>query len=150
MGNADVNAFLDRVTPAKRARDARRLVKLMREVTGEEPVLERTIVGFGRYHYRYESGREGDAPGAAFAPRRQASAIYLSDGTASHEADLAKLGPHTAGVGCVYLKDLDDIDLEVLKRIVRRSYLTLTRGTYGLRARRSDPSSPPHHSRPID
>lgn len=70
---------------------------------------------------------------AAFAPRRQTSTDHLSDGIGSHEAELAKLGPHTAGAGCIYLKDLDDID--VLKHILRRSYQTLTRDSYSLRAR---------------
>lgn len=134
MNTNDLNAFLDRVTPAKRARDAKRLLELMRDATGEEPKLQGTIVGFGEYHYKYESGREGDAPAAAFAPRRQASTIYLLDGVGSHKAALAKLGPHTTGVGCVYIKDLDDVDLDVLKGIVHRSYETLTRDTYGLRA----------------
>ena len=134
-GSDDLNAFLDRVTPAKRARDARRLLELMREVTGEEPALQGTIIGFGQYHYRYQSGREGDAPAAAFAPRKQATTVYLSDGIGSHENELARLGPHTAGVGCIYLKDLDDIDLDILKNIVRHSYQNLTRDIYGLRAR---------------
>lgn len=135
MGAEDLDAFLEQVTPVKRARDAKLLLELMREVTGEEPKLQGTIVGFGQYHYRYESGREGDAPAAAFAPRKQASVVYLSDGIGSHEADLARLGPHTAGVGCIYLKDLDDIDFDVLTSIVRRSYQSLARDTYGLRAR---------------
>lgn len=135
MVTEDLDTFLDRVTPAKRARDARRLVDLMREATGEEPTLRGTIVGFGQYHYRYDSGREGEAPAAAFAPRKQASTVYLSDGVGSYEAELAKLEPHTSGVGCIYLKDLDDIDLDVLTHIVRRSYRTLSRGSYGLRAR---------------
>lgn len=138
----NLDAFLDRVTPARRARDARRLLELMREATGEEPVLHGTMVGFGHYHYKYESGREGDAPAAAFAPRKQASTVYLLDGISSHEAELARLGPHTTGVGCLYIKDLDEVDLDVLKRIVQRSYQTLTRATYGLRAREGgqDPS----------
>jgi len=137
----EIDRFLDAVTPQKRARDARRLLALMGEVTGEEPRLWGTIVGFGEYHYKYESGREGDSPAAAFAPRKSASTVYLADGIAAHEQELAALGPHTTGVGCLYLKDLDDVDLEVLTRIVRRSYETLTRGTYGLRAREGGQSS---------
>jgi hypothetical protein len=123
------------VTPAKRARDARRLVDLMREATGEDPALRGTIVGFGEYHYRYDSGREGDAPAAGFSPRRQASTIYLLDGVAAHEDALARLGPHSTGVGCVYIKDLDAVDLAVLAEIVAASYRTLTAGTFGSRAR---------------
>lgn len=68
-------------------------------------------------------------------PRKQASVIYLADGVGSHETDLARLGPHTTGLGCVYVKALEDIDVDVLKHIVERSYQALTRDTYGLRAR---------------
>jgi hypothetical protein len=107
----------------------------MREATGEDPALRGTIVGFGEYHYRYDSGREGDAPAAGFSPRRQASTIYLLDGVAAHEDALARLGPHSTGVGCVYIKDLDAVDLAVLAEIVAASYRTLTAGTFGSRAR---------------
>ncbi len=133
--NAELSAFLDQVTPAKRARDALRLVELMRKITGAEPRLWGTIVGFGEYHCEYERGRTGAGPAAAFAPRKQGSTVYLPDGTGSHERDLNRLGPHTAGVGCLYLKNLDDVDLEVLQLIIRRSVRTLTSGSYGLRAR---------------
>ncbi|MGI6877355.1 DUF1801 domain-containing protein [Microbacterium sp. gxy059] len=131
----DLDAFLEKVAPARRRDDARRLVALFREATGEDPVLWGSIVGFGSYHYRYASGREGDGPAAAFAPRRQASTVYLSDGVGAHEEDLARLGPHTTGVGCLYLKDLAQIDLDVLARIVRRSHAALTAGVFGDRAR---------------
>ena len=131
----DVRRFVDAVTPERRRRDAETLLELMHRVTGLPPQLQATAIGFGHYHYRYESGREGDAAAAAFAPRKAATVVYLMDGVAAHASDLAKLGPHTSGVGCVYLKNLDDVDLEVLERIVAKSYRTLTAGTYGLRAR---------------
>lgn len=130
-----VQSFLDSVAPAKRARDAAVLLRLMSEVTGERPDLQGTIVGFGSYHYRYASGREGDAPAAAFAPRRPATTVYLMDGVAAHSEQLAALGAHTTGTGCIYIKDLDDIDLDVLRAIIGASYANLTAGTYGLRAR---------------
>ena len=129
-----IAAFIDRVTPAKRARDARRLLEILGEATGETPELRGTIIGFGEYHYRYDSGREGDAPAAAFSPRRQASTIYLLDGVAAHEEALGRLGPHTTGVGCLYIKDLDDVDTDVLAAIVAASYRTLNAGTFGGRA----------------
>ena len=131
----DVRRFIDAVTPERRRRDAETLLALMHRATGRPAHLQGTIVGYGTYHYRYDSGREGDAAAAAFAPRKAATTIYLMDGVAAHATDLAVLGPHTTGVGCVYLKNLDDIDLEVLERIVAGSYRTLTSGTYGLRAR---------------
>ncbi|GAA1975682.1 DUF1801 domain-containing protein [Microbacterium pumilum] len=131
----DVGAFIAGVTPAKRRRDADTLVALMERVTGEEPVLWGSIIGFGRYHYRYESGREGDAGAAGFAPRKAATVIYLPDGVGAHTDSLGRLGAHTTGVGCLYLKDLESIDLAVLEEIVRSSYSTVTAGTFGQRAR---------------
>jgi len=131
----DVVELLDSVAPAKRRRDAETLLVLMREVTGEPPVRHGTAIGFGSYHYRYDSGREGDAPAAGFAPRKAATSIYLMDGVGSHATELARLGPHTTGVGCLYVKDLEQVDLAVLERILRASYRTLTAGTFGQRAR---------------
>jgi hypothetical protein len=101
----------------------------MRRVTGEEPAYRGKLVGFGTYHYRYASGREGDAPAAAFAARGEATVVYLADGVDAHSGDLARLGPHTTGVGCLYLKDLASVDLGVLEEIVASSYATLSGGT---------------------
>ena len=131
----ELRTFLDAVEPAKRRRDSETLLALFHEITGQPPVLQGTVVAFGSYHYRYASGREGDAAAAGFAPRKAAMSVYLMDGIGAHSADLAQLGPHTSGVGCLYLKDLEQIDLAVLERIVRASYETLTSGTYGQRAR---------------
>jgi hypothetical protein len=131
----EVTAHIAQVSPAKRRRDAATLLEVMRRVTGTEPTLHGSIVGFGTYHYRYESGREGDAPAAAFAPRRTATVLYLPDGVGAHEHALSELGPHDTGVGCLYLKDLEAIDLDVLTGIIARSWSTLTADTYGKRAR---------------
>jgi hypothetical protein len=130
-----VQAHLDGVTPQKRRRDAQTLLELMTRVTGETPRLWRSVIGFGQYHYKYASGREGDAPAAGFAPRKAATSISLCDGIGRYDEQLKQLGPHTTGVGCLYIKDLDKIDLSVLEAIVTESYRTLTAGTYGLRAR---------------
>lgn len=127
--------FLARVTPAKRRTDAQTLVGLMSKITRQEPILWGTIIGFGRYHYKYNSGREGVAPAAGFAPRKAATTIYLPDGVGSHQAGIERLGPHTTGVGCVYIKDLSSVDLGVLEAIISASFRTVTDGTYGLRAR---------------
>ena len=94
-----------------------------------------SIVGYGAYHYRYPSGREGDAPAAGFSPRKAATTVYLADGVGQHAELLERLGPHEPRVGCIYLKDLSDCDLEVLEEVIRRSYVTLTRSTYTKRAR---------------
>jgi Domain of unknown function (DU1801) len=130
-----VQAHLDGVTPEKRRRDTQTLLELMDRVTGESPRLWGGIVGFGQYHYKYKSGREGDAPAAGFAPRKAATVIYFSDGIARYEERLKRLGAHSTGVGCLYIKDLEKVDLPVLEAMIAESYRTLTTGTYGLRAR---------------
>jgi hypothetical protein len=135
MMDDTVREYIDAVTPAKRRRDAETLLGLMARITGEPARVSGTMVGFGEYHYRYESGREGDAPAAGFAARKAATSIYLLDGVGAHVDLLARLGPHTTGVGCLYVKDLEKVDLAVLESILARSYETLTSGTYTQRAR---------------
>lgn len=129
--NADVAAYLESVTAPTRRRDAATLLELMQRVTGVAPRMWSTVVGFGEYHYRYASGREGDAPAAGFSARKAATTVYLPDGVDAHTDSLADLGPHTTGVGCVYIKDLHAVDLEVLERILTRSYATVTSDTFG-------------------
>lgn len=134
--DASVRAFLDGVTHPVRRRDAETLLSLMSRVTGEPAKMwGPSIVAFGEYHYRYPSGREGDAPAAAFSPRKPATTIYLADGVGGYEAELAALGPHTTGVGCLYLKDLEQLDLAVLERVIAASYATVTAGVFGGPAR---------------
>lgn len=127
----DVAAFLDTVTPAKRRRDAAALLALVQEATGREPELWGAIVGFGSCHYRYPTGSEGDSPIIGFAPRKNASTVYLLDGIAAHADELAVLGTHTTGAGCLYLSDLDAVDGAVLRRIVSRSYERVVAGDLG-------------------
>jgi hypothetical protein len=132
--DADVAAFLATVPQPVRRRDAERLVALMSRVTGERPTMwGPTIVGFGTYHYRYPSGREGDMAAAGFSPRKAATTVYLPDGVDSYADELAALGPHTVGRACLYLKDLDAIDLGILEDVVRRSYTAVTHGVFGTR-----------------
>ncbi len=108
------------------------MVELMRRATGEEPEMLGSIVGFGQYHYKYASGRAGDAPAAGCSARKAATAIYVADGVGAHAEPLARLGPHTTGVGCIYVNDLSAVDLDVLDAIVSTSYTALT---YTKRAR---------------
>ncbi len=138
---AEIEAFIGRVTPAVRQRDARTLLSLMARATGQPPVLVGTAIGYGHYHYRYPSGREGDTFAAGFAPRKAAMSIYFVDGLGRHEQALRHLGPHTHGVGCLYVKDLAAVDLDLLEQMVRSSYETLTAETYTLRARDGKPSA---------
>jgi hypothetical protein len=135
--DTELRTYLAGVTAPKRRRDAETLVELMERVTGEKPKMWGSIVGFGQYHYRYASGREGDAPAAGFAARKAASTIYVLDGVGAHADLLEKLGPHTTGEGCVYVKDLQQVDMDVLEAIVARSYAALTTGTFTDRARDS-------------
>ncbi|MDO5501993.1 MAG: DUF1801 domain-containing protein [Actinomycetia bacterium] len=130
-----VRDYIAQVTPATRRRDADTLLDLFARATGLSPQLHGTIIGYGTYHYRYDSGHSGDAPAAAFAPRKTATVVYLNDGIAGYAPELERLGPHTSGVGCLYLKDLEQIDLAVLEDIVTRSCATLSQGTYPRRAR---------------
>ena len=122
----EVLELIASVTPAKRQRDAQTLLEMMMRVTGETPVVERSAIGFGRYHYRYASGHSGDCAAAGFAPRKAAMSIYFMDGLGRHEDALAQLGPHTHAVGCLYVKDLEACDLEVLEGMLRSSYAELT------------------------
>ncbi|MFE6254357.1 DUF1801 domain-containing protein [Agromyces sp. NPDC057865] len=124
----EVRKLIDSVENPVRRRDAETLVELMSRATGQPARIAYSgIVGFGTYHYHYESGRQGDAPGAGFAPRKPATTIYLNDGVAAHADELEHLGPHTTGVGCLYVKDLEQVDLDALERVVRSSYEALTR-----------------------
>jgi hypothetical protein len=111
------------------------MIQLMRRVTGQEPQMWGSVVGFGQYHYTYASGREGESAAAGFSARQAATTVYVADGVGAHAELLKRLGPHTTGVGCIYVKDLTAVDLEVLETIVSRSYTALTDGTYTKRAR---------------
>lgn len=123
-----VAAFLADVAPAVRRRDAETLAALMQEISGREPELWGTIVGFGTCHYRYPTGTEGEMPLLAFAPRKAASTIYLANGVDAHADELAALGPHTTGAGCLYLTDLEKVDLDVLRDTLTRSLAWLEAG----------------------
>jgi len=121
--DASVEGFLAAVPGEQRREDAGRLQAMMQEITGEPPAMWGTsIIGFGTYHYRYASGREGDAPLAGFSPRRQHLAIYLVGGFENrYRAVLARLGPHKTGKGCLYLKRLGDVDDGALRELIGRS-----------------------------
>jgi uncharacterized protein DUF1801 len=119
-----VAAFIDAITdPIKRA-DAKALVKLMQDAAGEKPKMwGPSIIGFGSYHYKYDSGREGDMLLIGFSPRK--TAIVLYNVIESSEMLLAKLGKHTTGKGCLYIKKLADVDQQVLKALVVKSLAAL-------------------------
>lgn len=127
--DSSVEEFLDAVPDERRRAEARTVLELMRRVTGLEPAMwGPSIVGFGTYHYRYPTGREGDMPLTGFSPRKAAMTVYLTDGVEAHADALARLGPHKVGVGCLYLTRLDRVDLGVLEGMVRQAYRSLTEG----------------------
>jgi hypothetical protein len=136
--NEAVRAHLETVASEVRRRDADTLLELMARITDKEPRMwGPSIIGFGSYHYKYASGREGDAPAAGFSPRKAATSDYLADGVGTYTKQLARLGEHKVGVGCLYLKDLGKVDLKVLESIITESYRAVTAGTFGQRAAES-------------
>ncbi|WP_420585102.1 DUF1801 domain-containing protein [Ruegeria sp.] len=115
-----VEAFLSSVQPSAKAADARALDALFRTVTGFEPAMwGPSIVGYGRYHYRYKSGREGDFLATGFSPRKTALSIYIMPGYADFGDILSRLGKHKTGKSCLYVNKLADIDPEVLSELIR-------------------------------
>ena len=117
-----VAAFIDALMDQTRRADAKALAKLMQRATGETPKMwGPSIIGFGSYHYTYDSGREGDMPLAGFSPRKAATVLYGVTGFSDSEALLAKLGKHTMGKGCLYIKKLADVDQKALEALVVKS-----------------------------
>jgi hypothetical protein len=117
-----VAAFIDGLTDPTRRADAKALVKVMQSAAGEKPRMwGASIIGFGSYHYKYESGREGDMPIIGFSPRKAANVLYNVTASGDCKALLAKLGTHTTGKGCLYIKKLADVDQQVLKAMVVKS-----------------------------
>lgn len=128
VNDASVEDFLAAVPNARRREDSGRVLDLMREVTGEPARMwGDSIVGFGTYHYRYKSGREGDWPRTGFSPRKQYLAIYIMPGFAEYETLLSRLGKHRTSVSCLYINKLADVDMEVLREIVAGSYEEMAR-----------------------
>lgn len=120
--DVSVAAFVDALTEPARRSDAKALVKLMRNATGEKPKMwGPTIIGFGTLHYKYPSGREGDTVLVGFSPRKTATVLYGVTGVKGADALLAKLGKHTTGKGCLYIKRLSDVDTDVLQELIVRS-----------------------------
>lgn len=117
-----VTAFVDKLAEPARRSDATALIGLMQRATGEEPRMwGPSIIGFGSYHYKYESGREGDTVLVGFSPRKPATVLYGVLGCENAEALLAKLGKHTTGKGCLYVKKLSDVDRKVLGQLIVES-----------------------------
>ena len=120
--DASVEAFLNSVENEKRRLDCFTVLELMRDVTGAEPQMwGSSIVGFGRYHYKYASGREGDWFLTGFAPRKQALTLYIMSGFEQYDMLMEDLGKYKTGKSCLYVKKIEDIDLDALRELIRQS-----------------------------
>lgn len=118
-----VEKFLASVDNETRREDAFKVLELMQKATGEKPAMWGTaIVGFGTYHYKYASGREGDWMMVGFSPRKQNLVLYIMPGFSAYDELMKKLGKHKTGKSCLYINKLDDIHLPTLRKLVRESY----------------------------
>lgn len=123
-----VAGFLKSIPDAQQREDSIALVKLLQEVTRKEPKMwGSSIVGFGSYHYKYESGHEGDSCIVGFSPRKQSLTLYIMSGFGESAALLKKLGKHKTGQACLYIKRLEDVDLPTLKKLVQQSVKKMSR-----------------------
>ncbi len=128
--DASVENFINAVDNEQKRKDSWDLVALMSKITGAPAKMWGTsIVGFGQYHYKYESGREGDMCITGFSPRKSALSVYIMPGFAAYQEHLNRLGPHKLGKSCLYLKNLDVVDRDVLEEIVGDS-VQVMRGRY--------------------
>ena len=118
-----VHAFLNAIEDPQKRKDAKALAKLIKEVTGEKPVMwGEGIVGYGKYHYKYDSGREGDFLIIGFAPRKSNLTIYIMPGYQDYSDLTETLGKHKLGKACLYIRKLDDIHIPTLKKLIKRGY----------------------------
>jgi hypothetical protein len=114
--------FIENVDSPKKREDAYRLLDIFTETTGYPAKMwGPSIIGFGSYHYKYESGHEGDAPLVGFSPRKAKISLYFATGDTEREALLKEFGKHTSGKACVYINKLADIDVDVLKALIHQS-----------------------------
>jgi hypothetical protein len=119
---ASVSGFLAKVKDPQKRADSKEIAAMMQEASGERPVMwGPAIVGFGSYHYKYASGREGDMPIIGFSPRKQSLTLYIMRGFEGSGALLKKLGKFETSVACLYIKRLDDVDRTSLKKLIRES-----------------------------
>ena len=133
--NDSVDSFLEGVEPEQKRQDAFAILEIMRQATRLEPVLWGKIVGFGQYHYKYESGREGDSALTGFSPRKQNLTLYIAGGFDEYDALLQKLGKYKKSVACIYINRLSDVHVPTLKKMIRLSVRHM--------ARKYPPSKPP-------
>jgi hypothetical protein len=129
--SASVTAFLKAIDNPARADDARTIKALMERLTGEKPKMwGPSIVGFGNYHYKYDSGHEGDFFITGFSPRKKALTLYIMPGFGRYDGLMARLGKYKTGKSCLYINKLSDVDMAVLEELIASSYAWM-RENYG-------------------
>ena len=122
LNQASVTKFLNSIDDAKRREDSFAVLEIMQAITKQEAKMWGTaIVGFGTYHYVYASGREGDWMQVGFSPRKNALTLYIMSGFSNYSELMEKLGKYKTGKSCLYIKKLEDIDLKILKKLIRES-----------------------------
>ncbi|MGN7940835.1 MULTISPECIES: DUF1801 domain-containing protein [Bacillaceae] len=120
--DASVIEFIENVENPKKREDAYQLLDLFTETTGYQAKMwGPSIIGFGAYHYKYDSGHEGDAPLVGFSPRKAKISLYFATGDTKREELLKKFGKHTSGKACVYINKVADIDVKILKELINQS-----------------------------
>jgi len=125
--NSSVDKFIESIPDFDTRNDCWTLLNMMKQITKAEPQMwGESIIGFGNYHYKYESGREGDWFITGFSPRKQNLTLYVMTGFGEYELLLKKLGKHKTGKSCLYIHKLDDVDLNVLKELITKSYKTFS------------------------
>ena len=125
---SSVAHFINTIQNETRRNDALELVTIMQNQTGfDAKMWGQNIIGFGRYHYKYESGHEGDAPLVAFSPRKEAISLYFDTSFENKEELLSQFGKHKAGKGCIYIKKIADIEVEILKKMIALSVKNLNK-----------------------
>ena len=127
--DGSIEEFLNNVEPAGRREDSFEMLEIMTRLSGYKPVLWGSIIGFGQYHYRYESGREGDMFLTGFAPRKTALTAYIMGGFTAYDDLMSKLGKYKIGKSCLYISRLSNVDRSVLEDLIGQS-LTYMRDKY--------------------
>ena len=132
VNDASVTDFLNSVEDEQKRKDSFEILKIMKQITKEEPKMwGPSIVGFGSYHYKYESGREGDSPMMGFSPRKQNLTLYIiTPGFEDYQGQLNRLGKYSTGKSCLYIKRLSDVDVDVLKELISDSLKVIRRLTH--------------------
>ena len=117
----EVKSCLAAIENERKREDAQKLIEIMQEETGYQPYMDGRIISFGSYHYRYESGREGDCCITGFAPAKQRISIYIMPGFSNYQDELSEIGKHKTGKCCLYINKLADVDEVLLRKIIKHS-----------------------------